>query len=139
MSPPADPAKPSPDLEWSNPRGSLKVELRRPRVLLFTATGHADPGLGELFAKTLEEHLRAAPRHVFIDIANITSYHPDVRSSITRVLLAQHHRVSSLHVFARSRLARMGVAVTSLAVRGLQSYGDRAKFLLALNAAIAEY
>jgi hypothetical protein len=43
-----------------------------------------------------------------------------------------------LHVLAHSRLAGMGVAVTSLAVRRLQSYGDRSKFLLALNAAIAQ-
>ena len=137
MSPSASPAEASNSLEWSNPRGSLKIDVRAPGVLLFTATGHADPELGERFAGALEARLATAPHHLFFDIGHITSYHPDVRSNITRVLLARHERLLSLHVLARSRLARMGVAVTSLAVRGLQSYGDRARFLLALNAAIA--
>jgi hypothetical protein len=115
----------------------LKVDLRAPDVVLFTAARHADPELGERLSEALAERLRAAPHHVFLDVGNIDSYHPEVRSSITRVLLAEQARLLSLHVFARSRLARMGVAVTSLALRGLQAHGDRAKFLLALSAAIA--
>ena len=72
--------------------------------------------------------------HAFWDLGKLSKYHSEVRICATRLLLAQRHKVLSLHTFTRSKLVSMGVAVANLALGGIvQIHPDKESYEAALR------
>jgi hypothetical protein len=125
-------------MEWSTDRGTTTIVERSPTVVLVSAQGHVDSESGKRIDATIAELLRMRPRHLFFDMGEVQSYHPDVRRDLTQLFLDQKQSVLSLHVLARSKLVRMGVSVARLALRALVAHSNAGTFNRALNAALRD-
>jgi hypothetical protein len=127
-----------PRAEWSTDRGTTTIIEYSTTVVLVSAQGHLDSESGKRIAVVVLELLGVRPRHVFFDVGDLASYHPDVRRDVTELLLDQRESVLSLHVLARSKLVRMGVSVARLALPALVAYSEASAFNRALDAALRE-
>jgi hypothetical protein len=124
--------------EWSTERGTTTIVEKNTTVVLVSSKGHLDSVDGKRMGALIDELLVLRPRHLFFDMGELASYHPDVRRDLTQLFLDQRQRVLSLHVLARSKLVRMGVSVARLALDALVGHSDKNSFNRALNAALAD-
>jgi hypothetical protein len=103
-------------VRYTSARGSLECWLPVPRVVIYRWTGHAEASWMQPF----EEHLRRAktPTRIFHDLARLDGYESAAREKITAIGLELLRDIERIDVFVRSRLAKMGVSVASLALLG---------------------
>jgi hypothetical protein len=127
-----------PRVEWSTDRGTTTIVEHSTTVVLVSARGHLDSESGKRIALVVLEFLQLRPRHLFFDVGDLASYHPDVRRDLTQLFLDEKQSVLSLHVLARSKLVRMGVSVARLALPALVAYSEGGSFNRALSAAVRE-
>jgi hypothetical protein len=124
--------------EWSTERGTTTIVEKSNTVVLVSSKGHLDSQDGKRMGSLIDELLVLRPRHLFFDMGELASYHPDVRRDLTQLFLGQKQRVLSLHVLARSKLVRMGVSVARLALDALVGHSDASSFNRALNQALRD-
>jgi hypothetical protein len=124
--------------EWSTDRCTTTIVEKSTTVVLVSSQGHLDSLDGQRMGALIDELLVLRPRHLFFDMGELASYHPDVRRDLTQLFLDRRQRVLSLHVLARSKLVRMGVSVARLALDALVGHSDTSSFNRALNAALRE-
>src|SRR5262245_28445089 len=121
----------------ADPDGTAVFELRGADVVLVVMEGRVGAQAGRQIARQLSEVLKAGtPKKIFCDLEGMLDYHSDVRTHCTQALLSNIGNVAAVIVIARSKLARMGVAVANIALGGrIQVVESRSAFDAALRAA----
>ena len=125
-----------PRVEWSTDRGTTTIVERSTTVVLVCSKGHLDSEDGKRIGAAVAELLRDRPRHLFFDMGDLQSYHPDVRRDLTQLFVERRQSLLSFHVLARSKLVRMGVSVARLALSMVVPYSETGSFERALRAAL---
>lgn len=120
-------------------RGSLGV-WSRPPILLAQMSGYGDGSFADPIIRDFNELLAAGqPVQVFFEMGGMENYDSALRTRLTSHFIAHRGRIGALHVFTRSRLVAMGVAVANLALSGIiTSHSSLALFQAALDHAIAQ-
>lgn len=97
-------------------KGDPRVVVVTPHVLLVTLEGYLEAATGHAIAATIDRRLEASRGrlHLFFDLERVVNYHSEVRTGLTRVLLARRPKVASVQVLTRSKIVKMGVAVANL-------------------------
>jgi hypothetical protein len=123
---------------WESSRGEVRVFGPARGIYLTYARGHADGIMANGIVESGNLLLESNPKlEVFHDFEGLDSYETEARVRLTQWGIDIRHRVTRIHVLVRSKLAKMGVAVASIALAGLiKAYDDRAEFESALDAAI---
>jgi hypothetical protein len=124
-------------IEYSSPKGTLRMSEPAPGVLLTVARGRAT--VGAVFALIrFSEQMVAAGRRllVFHDWENLSGYDLEAKQTLTEWSRRIIRHWDASHILFRSQLIAMAVAVENLAVRGkATSYGSRKKWEAALATA----
>ena len=125
--------------DFETDRGS--VHLSRPaRGIVHTVVrGYATVDIGERIIAWVDAAI-ADGEHpdVFHDWEDATGYEPRVRPMFANWYMRIRHDVTSVHVFTRSKVVSMGVALVSIAMNNaVVAYGDRRLFEKALTHALA--
>lgn len=129
------------DASGASKRFDSRVELVAPNVVLIAVEGYLEAATGHSLAAALDRRLEASRGavHVFCDVERVDNYHSDVRTELTRVLLAHRPKIASMQVLVRSKIVKMGVAVANLSLGGLiRSCESRSLFEGALAQVKAE-
>ena len=119
-------------------RGSVGVWSRTP-ILLAQMDGYGDSSFAGPIIEQFNEVLGGKqPVQVFFEMSGMENYDSALRTRLTTHFIAHRAQLESLHVFTRSRLVAMGVAVANLALGGIiTSHASLAAFQVALDRAIA--
>lgn len=125
---------------WVSERGELYVRRPTPLVLLYVEKGFLEVGFAPLIIQAMEETLRSCEGkpYFFVDCEFMEGYEPEIRTSATNFIAEHRSRVSRQHMLVKSRLVKMGLAVTSMMLGGLiVGHYERPPFEAALADAIA--
>jgi hypothetical protein len=122
-----------------NDRGSIGVWMRSP-ILLAQMIGHGDGRFADPIIDAFDEALRGKHAvQIFFEMGGMPNYDSALRTRLTTHFATHRARVASLHVFTRSRLVAMGVAVANLALGGIIiSHDSLAAFQSALDREISK-
>ena len=117
-------------------RGALGVWVRPP-ILLIQLSGFGAEKFAELIIEDFDQIMgRKQQAQIFFEMGGMQNYESGLRTHLTSHFAAHRSQIHSLHVFTRSRLVSMGVAVANLALGGLiTTHEERASFHAALDAA----
>lgn len=127
-----------PHHRFENETATYELWLPAPDVVLQRVTGKADIAIARAIVRELELVLaRSGALAIFDDFAEMTGYTSEGRVALTEWSKQNWSRLRSTHVLVGSKLVAMGVTVASIALPGLRSYDDRARFEAALNAEVA--
>jgi len=120
---------------WHGPNGSLEIKQLSERVVYLRCVGANDQPAGLLIERSLERHFSQFPTlTMFWDLAELTSYHSDLRVCTTRVLISHRKQLEAIHAYAQSKLVWMGISVASLALGGIvKNHRSRESFEAALK------
>lgn len=119
--------------------GSATYELWvcAPGVILQRVSGKADVDVAREIARQLEAAIAEfGPITLFDDFAGMTAYTSAGRFELTEWSKKHWAEMKSTHILVASKLVAMGVSVASIALPGLRSYTERARFEAALQAEI---
>lgn len=121
---------------WSGDNGSVEIRRLSERVVYLRCVGANDQPAGPLIEHALERHFEQfSSLAMFWDLAELTSYHSDLRVCTTRVLISHRKQLQEIHAYAQSKLVWMGISVASLALGGLvTNHRSRTSFEAALEA-----
>lgn len=123
---------------WSSSRGELRIRHPAPGVVVFVERGF----LAADFAPYIVRHSDRASAegervHIFVDGFDLEGYDPEIRNSATAWLKDNMSRVDAQHMLVRSRLAKMGLTMVSLALGGvIKGHHQRLTFERDLASAI---
>lgn len=122
---------------FTTDRGSVQLSRLAPGVVLTVVTGYATADIAERIIDWVSGAIEAGERPVvFHDWDEATGYEPRVRPMFANWYMRVRRDVESVHVFSRSKVVSMGVALVSIATNNsIVSYRDRNAFELALAAA----
>jgi hypothetical protein len=123
----------------ANDRGSIAVWMRAP-ILLAQMIGHGDGRFADPIIGAFDEALpRKLPVQIFFEMGGMPNYDSALRTRLTSHFASHRTQIASLHVFTRSRLVAMGVAVANLALGGvIISHESLVAFQAALDREIAK-
>ncbi len=111
-----------------------------PGVILFVEKGYLSAAFVEKIVGVYDSIAARAERrpHIFVDCEFMVGYDPPIRADITACIQKHRTRLGSVHMLVRSRLAKMGLAVSNLVLGGLMhGYTQRDVFQAALSQAVA--
>lgn len=122
-------------------RGSARIWLAAPGVLVFEQHGHAALSQADFLDRTARELFgegREGRRFdLFIDAEELTGYDVDFRTAATAWGRRMEPQIAAHCIFVRSRLVALGIAVAALPFRRPASVvWKRSAFSARLNAAI---
>ena len=124
--------------ELTHDDATYQLWMPAPGVVLQRVTGKAGIAIAREIGRQLE---RILERHdavvLFDDFAEMTGYTSEGRIELTEWSKRNWSRLRSTHILVGSKLVAMGVSVASIALPGLRSYDDRARFEAMLRAEIA--
>ncbi len=116
------------------------VRLSRPvrGVVQTVVTGYATNAMADKIIAWVDRAIADGERpSVFHDWDGATGYDPAVRPKFAAWYARIRHDVESVHVFTRSRVVSMGVALVSIAMNNaIVAYRERAPFEAALAVAM---
>lgn len=120
-------------------KGDPRVVFVTPPVLLVTLEGYLEATTGHAIATAIDRGLEASRGriHLFFDLERVDNYRSEVRTGLTRILLARRPKVASIQVLTRSKIVKMGVAVANLTLGGVRTFESRVAFERALAQAKA--
>jgi len=105
---------------WLSQRGSLRMGLAAPRVLVTRVEGHFDAELARVFLDYCDRWVsiwREASGRVmngFHDWSRATGYDTESRRIFTRWVEENGHKFRGIIIYTPSRLVRMGIATAKL-------------------------
>ena len=105
---------------WLSERGSLRMGLAAPRVLLTHVEGHFDVELARVFLAYCDRWVsiwRQANGRVmngFHDWSRATGYDTESRRLFTRWVEENAHKFRGIIIYTPSRIVRMGIATAKL-------------------------
>jgi hypothetical protein len=124
---------------WASDRGELRVSEPAAGVVLLFEKGHLSSSFSEKITGVFERAIRGGSRpHLFIDCERLLGYDPVLRTHVTAWAQVNHTRVAAFHLLVCSHIAKMGFAVSNLALNGLlHGYTERRAFQVVLDQTIA--
>ncbi|MFK7992012.1 MAG: hypothetical protein AB8I08_38700 [Sandaracinaceae bacterium] len=114
-------------------RGEIRIERRRPGLLVSRTSGHMDVRFADLLIRVSEEEivLHGVFTH-FMDWRDVVGYDSEVRRRCTAWAIAQGAPHPRIAILTSNRLVHMGVSAAALALaltgRSLESHTDPARF-----------
>lgn len=124
--------------EYATERGLVRLSRPARGVVQTIVTGYASPDIAERIIEWVDRAIADGERPaVFHDWDGATGYDPRVRPRFATWYARIRNKVSSVHVFTRSKVVSMGVALVSIAMNNaIVAYQERRPFEVALAAAI---
>ncbi len=108
---------------------TYQLWMPAPGIVLQRVAGKAGVAIARDIGRQLE---RILERHesivLFDDFAEMTGYTSEGRIELTEWSKRNWSRIRATHILVGSKLVAMGVSVASIALPGLRSYDDRARF-----------
>lgn len=125
---------------WNGAKGSLEITQLSQSVVYLRCAGANEQPAGPLIERSLERHFEQFPTlTMFWDLAELKSYHSDLRVCTTRVLISHRDQLQGIHAYARSKLVWMGISVASVALGDIvTNHRTRESFDAALQALLEE-
>ena len=108
------------DLSWSTPRGEIRCWALTPDVLALRLSGHLEKDVVPRFRADFDKTWSGALRGLCVDLGEMTGYDSAFRQGMTewaRQMINERNAV--LHVYMKSKIVQMGVAVANLALGGV--------------------
>lgn len=126
--------------ELHSERGSGKLWVPAPGIIVTRATGYGDLALIHLYTERAEREFSATRRlRIFHHWRAIDGFDPNARAYLRRWAAAHAEHLADAHYLVGSRLLAMAISAAALALgRDLRSYTEETKFLLALAQAVRE-
>lgn len=120
-------------------RGSVHLSRPARGVVQTVVRGHATTEIAERIIAWVDGAIAAGERPaVFHDWDGATGYEPRVRPMLANWYRRVRKEVSSVHVFTRSKVVSMGVALVSIAMNNsIVAHGNRAAFEAELGRTLA--
>ena len=95
-------------------KGAVGVWVRPP-ILLIQLSGFGAGSFADLIIEDFDQIMATKEKaQIFFEMGGMQNYESGLRTKLTSHFAAHRPRIASLHVFTRSRLVSMGVAVANL-------------------------
>jgi hypothetical protein len=118
----------------------IQVGSRTPDVMYMRMGGFLVATMMARALAILDEAVKDAAFTLVIDAESQSGYEPEVRTSVTKWLVARGDRIRPCHVLARSPLVRMGAEMVNVAMRRkvFQMYRERGEFERNVNQVVRD-